>query len=388
MTQGNISHIDCFSGVGGVCTGFKAAGIRTVLAIEEVQSCVDTYKSNHPEVPVICKDIRKVRRQEIRKFVEGDVDIVTSGMPCETFSTAGSKSRSFYDHRQLLFTEAIRIAKIVNAKLILFENVPAITTKKTQKNSNRLIIDEICYRLSNAGYKYQASTILNAADFGVPQIRKRFFLLAAKDPDIELRMPSPKENMKVTVEMAIGDLPILQPNQEASNKNYLTKENDYVKILKNNKIWKLKPKKLVTYHTSPNHRPQTLERFKLIKQGEGLKDLFEKFSEMEIMKLQEKRVLPKKWYIQRNRRLVPTEPSVTITSHCLDETIHPTLNRALTVREVARLQSFPDSYDFAGGPLACPHLSKEQDKYEQIGDAVPPLLAYNWALNISEILRN
>lgn len=382
-----ITHIDCFSGVGGVCTGFKAAGIKTVLAIEKVQGCVDTYKANHPEIPVICKDIRKVTSKEVKKFVKENVDIVTSGMPCETFSTAGSKSRSFYDDRQLLFTEAIRIAKTVNAQLILFENVPAITSKKIQKNGKKLIIDEICTRLSKAGYKYQASVILNAAEFGVPQTRKRFFLLATKNPKLDLHTPVSKHKEQVTVKMALEGLDE-SLNNENKISNYLPKENEYVKILKNNKIWKLKSTKNITYHIPPKHRPCTLERFKMIEQGEGLKDLFEKYSKEEITEFQKKRILPKKWYIQRNRRLMSNKPAITITSHCLDETVHPTLNRGLTVREVARLQSFPDSYDFVGGPMVCPHLSEEQDKYEQIGDAVPPILAYNWALNISKILQN
>jgi DNA (cytosine-5)-methyltransferase 1 len=78
--------------------------------------------------------------------------------------------------------------------------------------------------------------------------------------------------------------------------------------------------------------------------------------------------------------------SVTVTSHCLDELLHPTEDRCLSVREVARLQSFPDFYDFAGGPIVCPHNDPRQDKYEQIGDAVPPLLAYAWAKNIQQIL--
>ena len=97
-------------------------------------------------------------------------------------------------------------------------------------------------------------------------------------------------------------------------------------------------------------------------------------------------ILPKKWFIQRNKRLKSTEVSKTVTSHCLDELVHPKLDRALTVREVARLQSFPDSYQFVGGPFICPHLYETQDKYEQIGDAVPPLLAYHWGITIKKIL--
>jgi DNA (cytosine-5)-methyltransferase 1 len=119
--------------------------------------------------------------------------------------------------------------------------------------------------------------------------------------------------------------------------------------------------------------------------GESLVDLFKKFSPEVVKELQEKKILPKKWYIQRNKKLILNEPSKTITSHCLDELVHPELNRGLSVREVARLQGFPDFYDFKGGPFICPHIYETQDKYEQIGDAVPPLLAYHWGKLIREM---
>ena len=137
-----LTHIDCFSGPGGICTGFEAAGLKTLVAIEFIQSCVDTYSANHPEVHVIHSDIRDVTPEQILPYIPADgVDIVSSGMPCETFSTAGNTSRSFYDDRQFLFREGIRIAQIANAKLVLFENVPAITTKTVAKGSKKLIID-------------------------------------------------------------------------------------------------------------------------------------------------------------------------------------------------------------------------------------------------------
>ena len=100
------------------------------------------------------------------------------------------------------------------------------------------------------------------------------------------------------------------------------------------------------------------------------------------------RILPKKLFIKRNYRLKEDEASPTVTSHCLDEFVHPKHNRALTVRECARLQSFPDSYDFCGGPYIVPHIDRTvQDKHEQIGDAVPPLLAYAWGLEIKKIIE-
>ena len=136
-----FTHLDCFSGVGGFCTGLHAAGFSTRVAIEKIQSCVETYRTNHPDVHVINDDICKVASEDVLPFCpKGGVDLVTSGMPCETFSTAGNTSRSFYDERQFLFREGIRIAKITNAKFLLFENVPAITTKTTEKGSDILIV--------------------------------------------------------------------------------------------------------------------------------------------------------------------------------------------------------------------------------------------------------
>lgn len=140
--KGNISHIDCFAGPGGICTGLHAAGFKTYVAIEYIKSCCDTYSKNHPEVHVIHSDIRNVTEDQILPYIPKEgIDLVTSGMPCETFSTAGNSSRSFYDDRQFLFREGIRIAKISKAKMILFENVPAITSKRVAKDSKELIVD-------------------------------------------------------------------------------------------------------------------------------------------------------------------------------------------------------------------------------------------------------
>ena len=164
------THIDCFSGPGGICTGMHAAGFDTKVAIEFIESCCDTYRANHPEVHVIHSDIRDVKAEDILPYIPKDgVDLVTSGMPCETFSTAGNTSRSFYDDRQFLFREGIRIAEIVNAKMILFENVPAITTKTVEKHSKVLIVDVLKKELEEAGYINHVEVVLSAEQFGVPQ---------------------------------------------------------------------------------------------------------------------------------------------------------------------------------------------------------------------------
>lgn len=385
----SFTHIDCFAGPGGICTGLHAAGFKTLVAIEYIQSCCDTYHRNHPDVHVIHSDIRNVKQEDIQNYIPKDgVDLVTSGMPCETFSTAGNTSRSFYDDRQYLFREGIRIAELTKAKMILFENVPGITSKRTEKNSKKLIIDVLKKELVSAGYTNYKEVILDASDFGVPQRRKRFFILATRMPDWELTLPIPKKGQRlVTVGEALADLPDVKPNSGKEATEYLQHENDYTRLMKDDAFWKrVGFKKGLTQQTAMKHRSATIKRFHLLKPGEGLKDLFERYEGKEREALQEERVLPKKIFIKRNVRLKLDEPSSTVTSHCLDEFVHPKHDRALTVRECARLQSFPDSYIF-DGPYLVPHIDRTvQDKYEQIGDAVPPLLAYAWGLNISNIL--
>ena len=385
-----LTHIDCFAGPGGICTGLHAAGLRTLVAIEYIKSCCDTYKANHPEVHVIHSDIRDVNADQILPFIPADgVDIVTSGMPCETFSTAGNTSRSFYDDRQFLFREGIRIAQISNAKMILFENVPGITSKKTAKDSDMLIVDVLKKELREAGYRNYISVVLDATKFGVPQKRNRFFILACKHDSWWLQAP---ENYKrhVGVGDALAGLPNVIANSGIEGTEYTEETSEYELLMRNDAFWKRETlaKGYITNHLPMKHRECTLKRFALLKQGDSLKTLFEKYTGEERERLQKERILPKKLFIKRNYRLRPEEPSPTVTSHCLDEFVHPIYDRALTVRECARLQSFPDSYDFVGGPYIVPHIDRTvQDKYEQIGDAVPPLLAYAWGLQINRIVE-
>lgn len=204
------THVDCFSGPGGFCTGLHAAGFETKVAIEYIKSCVDTYSANHPEVHVIHSDIREVTADQILPYIPKEgIDLVTSGMPCETFSTAGNSSRAAYDDRQFLFREGIRIAQIVNAKMILFENVPNIQNKRIAKDSKELVIDYLKKELEEAGYGNFKEFVLDASKYGVPQKRKRFFILASKDSQIDVSQ-TPVEttpDKEVTVKDAFIDIP-------------------------------------------------------------------------------------------------------------------------------------------------------------------------------------
>ena len=387
-----LTHIDCFSGPGGFCTGLHAAGFETLVAIEYIKSCVDTYSANHPEVHVIHSDIRDVTPEQILPYIpEGGVDLVTSGMPCETFSTAGNSSRAAYDDRQFLFREGIRIAQISNAKMILFENVPNIQNKRIAKDSKELVIDYLKRELVEAGYANYHEFILDASKYGVPQRRRRFFILATKNIDLDVTQEPVQTTpiQEVTVREAFADIPEVVANTWIENPVYLQSESKYTELMKDDNFWRrtTTQNKLLN-HLPMNHRKNIIERFKILRQGEGLKGLFERLSPEEIEKYQKEKILPKTVYVKRNYRLSWDEASPTVTSHCLYEFVHPVQTRALTVRECARLQSFPDSYDFVGGPYLTAHDNRaEQDKYEQIGDAVPPLLAYAWGLQIASILK-
>lgn len=386
----NFTHIDCFAGPGGICTGLHAAGFRTLAAIEFIKSCCETYSANHPEVKMIHSDIRDVTPEQILPLIpiEG-VDLVTSGMPCETFSTAGNTSRSHYDDRQFLFREGIRIAKISKAKMILFENVPGITSKRTSKDSNLLIVDILRKELKEAGYGNYIEVVLDATKFGVPQKRNRFFILACRYSDWWLSEPCVHKK-RVSVKEALAGLPNVMANSNVEGRDYTQESSSFAELMRDDSFWRRQDltKNVITNHLPMKHRTCTLKRFSLLKQGDSLKTLFDIYQGEEREKLQAERVLPKKLFIKRNYRLIEDEPAPTVTSHCLDEFVHPLFDRALTVRECARLQSFPDSYDFVGGPYIVPHINtKVQDKYEQIGDAVPPLLAYEWGKRIIELFN-
>lgn len=188
---------------------------------------------------VIWSDIRKVTASDILPYIPKEgIDLVTSGMPCETFSTAGNTSRSFYDDRQFLFREGIRIAQIVKAKMILFENVPAITTKTIEKGSKTLIVDVLKSELKQAGYINYKEFILNAEEFGVPQRRKRYFILASRDANVKLVAPTPIQEKIVTVKEALTGLPNVIPNSNKEAEAYTNEESAYSIKMQDLNFWK------------------------------------------------------------------------------------------------------------------------------------------------------
>jgi len=404
-----FSFVDLFCGPGGLSVGFTWAGFVPLLAVDKVKDCTDTYAANHPSTIVMTEDFRELSEDKIKRLLRQrcgatSVDVVVGGPPCESFSTAGPAIRKAGDVRDTLFEHIIRIAKALRARYLLIENIPGLVSKASRAGVKGGVFTGLLHRLIEHGFTRYDYRVLDAADYGVPQFRRRLFVLATSDKCLPVVFPEPSHAAPseaarrglwqwVTVDDAIGDLPSLCSRQRDSERaSGYTKEpeNDFQRLMhgQSTSEFPVPPAYLVphglipselTYHWAPNHRPATIERLRMIRQGEGLRDLWMRLDPKEREDLQRSRVLPARWYIQRFRRLVPGEPSVTVTSHCLDELAHPSDDRLVTVREAARLQSFADSYQFPGGKWINPHGFEPQDKYEQIGDAVPPLLAWNLA---------
>ncbi|WP_235848891.1 MULTISPECIES: DNA cytosine methyltransferase [Bacillaceae] len=433
-----FTSIDLFSGPGGICTGFKWANIKPLIAVEMSDWTVETYRINHNadvlnldaylnnEIPnvedyflpndktlLIHGDITKVTNELIKKILNKRfnlerVDIVTGGAPCESFSMAGKRKED--DERNNLFLNLVRIAKFVDSHMILFENVKGLLSKKLNGISGQmfeLICDEIETPDIESGVSFKLASrskdkvLLNSSHYGIPQSRERVFLIGVNTKyAVQFEYPIKKHGIDgdfplVTVGDAILDLPQIKSGEEASkyefNINNISEPHrlDFIKKMRG---ISLNIPSHLSYdynvlhnHKAVNHRQKMVERMSYIRQGEGMKHAADRIIAQGNTELRNE-IFPKKLYSARNRRLKMDHPSFTVTSHCLDEMVHPTENRGLTPREVARLQSFPDWYSFQG-PYVKFHSDPEQDKYEQIGDAIPPLLAYELGINIYNSLQ-
>lgn len=437
-----LVSIDLFSGPGGLCTGFKWAGILPLIAVEWTDTTVETYSVTHnAEIFELKKysaedgldeeylhsfmkestrsllihgDINLVSSQMIKDFlnarygidsVNETVDVVSGGAPCESFSIAGTRTAG--DERDDLFSNIIRIARTVNTKATLFENVKGMLSKPRNGVKGAIfqyICDTFedekaapCYKLIS---RNPNEVLLKACDYGVPQARERLFLVGIRR-DLENALFTYPEKTHgpgcahpyVTAGDAILDLDQVEMGVESASysplKSFRSSNQEwFVSIMRgerhDSEINAGIPKHLiekglysetsVSAHKGPGHTKKKQALLALIKERESMRSVYNKLVESgEIEKY--RNLFPKTIYGSRNRRLLDDEPSFTVTSHCLDEILHPHINRAITPREAARLQSFPDWYQFAG-PYVAFHGAKEQDKYEQIGDAIPPLLAY------------
>lgn len=369
-------HVDLFAGAGGFGCGVRAAGFRTVAAVEQDPHRVETLKLNHPDAAVIGADIRQVSGWQLIRTLPRSggayrpPDLMTASPPCVLFSTAGGSARNREDPQVWLCLEVARLAAAVRPRVLLVENVPGFVTRRV---GGELVVDRLRRDLDQAGYRNRLEVTLDAAEFGVPQLRKRWFMLATSDMKLSLRAPEPETSgHRVAVAEAFADLP------EPGVVQYGTGSSRYAELMRNAGFWRVEAVEDLTHHEPRTATAAQVARYSLVRPGRRVAGLFDRLSPEVVAGLQSAAILPNVPFKQSGVRLHPHRPSPTVPATAADRVLHPRANRSVTVREAARLQSFPDAYQFAGGRMA---------SFEQVGDAVPPLLALKWAEAIREVLR-
>lgn len=331
--------IDIFSGAGGMSTGAIMSGIEVAVAVEYDKHAAETFKENHPSAEIIINDIREVKLDKKYK----NQFILFGGPPCQGFSTSNTKTRNNENKNNSLFYEYIRQVKELTPEWFVFENVEGITS--FEKGT---VISKLEKEFSLIGYNTKWK-VLTASDYGVPQNRNRFFMIGNR-LNIDFTFPE-KHKKKVTVKDAIEDLPTLNNGDLIEYAEYKNNTNTYSQLMRG------RLKKVSQNYVSKN-KDYVLERYKHIKPGENWKAI--------PAKLMSNYKDTSNCHSGIYKRLNPNEPSVVIANYRKNMLIHPYENRGLSVREAARIQSFPDKFIFKG------NLSFQQ---QQIGNAVPPLLA-------------
>ncbi|MHB8881489.1 MAG: DNA cytosine methyltransferase [Thermodesulfovibrionales bacterium] len=335
--------IDVFAGAGGLSLGAKLAGINVHYAIEADLHSALTYRHNFPRTKVAITDIRNVKKPWMvnRK----DQIILFGGPPCQGFSTSNQRTRSAANPSNWLFKEFVRLVKLYQPDWVLIENVKGIL-----ETDDGVFLEYYLKSLINLGYTLSHG-VLNAADFGVPQRRARLFVIGSLH-GIELPLPKPTTNEHITVGDAIADLPELENGACFDWRDYkTTPKSDYARAMRGQL-------RKSANHLITKSAPHIVNRFRYVPQGGNWENIPERLMEN---------------YANRSRchtgiyyRLKASLPSIVIGNYRKNMLIHPHEDRGLSVREAARLQSFPDWFEFKGS------IGFQQ---QQVGNAVPPLLA-------------
>lgn len=371
--------VDLFCGAGGLSTGLQQAGFRPVLAVDIDKHAAATYRANHPNTVVINDDIANVTPEHLFAASNGDeIDLVAGGPSCQGYSTTGKRNED--DPRNFLFRHFARLVKEVRPKYFLMENVKGLLTYR--KGHFRDIIHEA---FADSGYRV-VSAVLCAADFGVPQLRNRIVFLGTR-LDAPLSFPDPTHGQgslwlqrkpHVTVEEAIGDLPLLNGDLNRKLWPYASQpQSEFQCYARENNA-----SDYVTLHQANGMSDVAREVVRLISEGQGIRSV-------------PPELLPARFHIMRRvsngnlrkdcttlyHRLSRKRPAYTITCYFRNVAsgpfVHPVEDRSLSYREAARLMSFPDDYVFVP-----PSLTR------QIGNAVPPLLARALGQHILALMDN
>ncbi len=354
-----IRIIDLFSGVGGLSYGFAHDDFFEIIAANEIlPNMAKAYEINHPTVKTYCKDIKNLSLKDFQNdfgIHSGEVDLIIGGPPCQAFSTVGK--RLIDDPRGKLFEECYRMLKELKPKVFLFENVKGILSMQKGEllKTTISLFESLDYKVV---YK-----VLNAADYGVPQIRERVIIVGTKlssnfeypelthyNPDEGKNLLNQNLNPYLTLKTAISDLPFIKTGGE-SFEYESDAQNEFQKVMRKNA-----PKKLMD-HNSPKNNEKLVKIMENLPDGGSPVDLPEELR-------------PKSGFKNTYCRLWWNKPSTTITRNLSTPSssrcIHPKAPRPLTTREGARLQCFPDNYIFYGS---------RSDRNLQIGNAVPTFLS-------------
>lgn len=337
--------VDLFAGVGGLSFGFAKLPEFNIIAANEIEKDISiAYSLNHPEVKMLNCDIAYLTEEDLSEALNGrQIDIVVGGPPCQSYSTVGKRQM---DERANLFLQYKRVLQILQPKAFVFENVVGILSM----DKGRLFI-RVQQEFEELGYslKYQ---VLNAVNYGVPQQRERVILVGFKGNNpFEYPEPTHGEGLipYVPLKDAFADLPSLRSGESASE--YVCgASNDFLRFVR-------KDGTKLTEHTAPKNGEHLIRLMQALGDGQSKDDL-------------PAELRPRSGYPNTYAKLWWDRPSTTVTRNfaCPSSSrcIHPRDSRAMTIREGARLQSFPDDYRFYGG---------DGMKRLEIGNAVPPLLS-------------
>ncbi|WP_167959038.1 DNA cytosine methyltransferase [Anaerosporobacter faecicola] len=351
-----MNAIDLFSGAGGLLLALKDAGFKVLFSNEVNNKFVGTHYYNFPDIPLVEKDIREFTNEEIRERLNSKtVDLVVGGPPCQGFSMFGKRrfvNTQGYnpqdDPRNHLVYEYIRVVEETKPKFFFMENV-----KGFMSLDKGLFVKEVIHKFEELGYKNIWVDVVCAADYGVPQERYRMFMIGNRMgidfvPPEKTHFPPSEDRYPhyMTVGDAIMDLADVEPNS-------------------------------VPNHIPLNHKPVVAERMSYVKEGEKL-DIDTLPPELLAVTRSGSKTGKVSNYSHVYKRLDRNKPSITMVPGHNAFPIHPTLNRTLTAREAARIQTFPDNHVFFGN---------RQDQCIQVGNAVPPKMAEPFLKKIYEYIE-
>jgi len=347
--------VSLFSGGGGLDMGFIKAGYKILWAIDNNENAVNTYKKNIGE-HILCGDICKIEVNNIPK-----ADVVIGGPPCQSFSLAGM--RNVEDARGQLIWQYMKILKHVRPKAFVFENVTGLLSARS--SSGEKIVEQLKQAFRDIGYSVEAE-VMNAADYGVPQRRKRVIIVGLLG-EHKFHFPMPTHNSTgiglkkyVSVSEALGDLPAATENENDRVKYKMAPQTEYQKRMRSCEIGD------VSEHFQPTMSELDTFIISHVKPGGNYMDIPKNVKSKRIQRLQREG-----GHTTCYGRLKPDEPSYTINTYFnrpnVGCNIHYSENRLITVREALRLQSFPDDYEIVS--------TSKQGRNLIVGNAVPPLLS-------------